>query len=86
VAPVIEELVFRGAGYRLLLGRIGRWGTILAVGVAFGLAHGLVEGLLILIPFGAALAYLRDRTGSVLPGMVVHAVFNGIALLTVLGT
>ncbi len=86
VAPFVEELAFRGAGYRLLLGRYGRWPAILGVGVAFGLAHGLVEGLLILIPFGALLAYLRDRTDSVLPGMAVHFTFNAIALLAVLAS
>jgi membrane protease YdiL (CAAX protease family) len=42
--------------------------------------HGLVQALLILIPFGIGLAYLRDRTRSVVPGMVVHALFNGAAL------
>jgi membrane protease YdiL (CAAX protease family) len=39
-----------------------------------------VQALLVLIPFGAALAYLRERTGSVLPGIVVHALFNAAAI------
>jgi len=85
VAPVVEELTFRGLGQSLLR-FLGRWPSILLVGVAFGLAHGLVEALLVLAPFGVALAYLRDRTRSVLPGMVVHGLFNGIALaVAVLG-
>jgi uncharacterized protein len=79
VAPVIEELTFRGVGQSLLR-FTGRWPSILLVGVAFGLWHGLVQALLILIPFGIGLAYLRDRTRSVVPGMVVHALFNGAAL------
>jgi membrane protease YdiL (CAAX protease family) len=54
--------------------------SILAVGLAFGLAHGLVEAELVLIPFGILLAVLRDRTSSVFPGILVHALFNGIAL------
>ena len=33
-----------------------------------------------LIPFGIVLAWLRDRTDSVVPGMFVHALFNGAAL------
>ena len=33
-----------------------------------------------LVPFGIALAWLRDRTNSVVPGMFVHALFNGAAL------
>jgi membrane protease YdiL (CAAX protease family) len=79
IAPVIEELTFRGVGQSLLR-FTGRWPSILLVGLAFGLWHGLVQALLILIPFGVGLAYLRDRTRSVVPGMVVHALFNGAAL------
>jgi CAAX protease family protein len=80
VAPVVEELTFRGVGQSLLR-FVGRWPSIVLVGVAFGVAHGLVEALLVLVPFGIALAWLRDRTTSVLPGMIVHALFNGVALL-----
>ena len=79
VAPAVEELTFRGVGQSLLR-FTGRWPSILLVGVAFGLWHGLVQALLVLIPFGIGLAYLRDRTRSVVPGMVVHGLFNGIAL------
>jgi membrane protease YdiL (CAAX protease family) len=80
VAPVVEELTFRGLGYSLLE-PLGRVTAILSVGVAFGLAHGLLEGLPILIVFGAGLALLRSRTDSVYPGMFVHAAFNAIALI-----
>jgi membrane protease YdiL (CAAX protease family) len=79
VAPFVEELTFRGVGQSLLR-FLGRAPSIVIVGVAFGLAHGLVEALLVLIPFGIALAWLRDRTNSVLPGMLVHGFFNGAAL------
>ena len=79
VAPIVEELTFRGVG-QSLLSFLGRWPSIAIVGLAFGLAHGLIEGLLVLVPFGMALAWLRDRTKSVYPGMVVHALFNGLAL------
>jgi uncharacterized protein len=79
VAPVVEELTFRGLG-QSLLAFLGRWPSMIAVGVSFGLAHGLVEALLVLVPFGIALAWIRDRTDSVYPGMVVHGLFNGIAL------
>jgi Type II CAAX prenyl endopeptidase Rce1-like len=42
--------------------------------------YALVEALLVLVPFGIALAWLRDRTKSVYPGMIVHGLFNGVAL------
>ena len=79
IAPFVEELTFRGAGQSLLR-FLGQWPSIVLVGVAFGLAHGLLEALLVLVPFGIALAWLRDRTNSVVPGMFVHALFNGAAL------
>jgi len=82
IAPIVEELTFRGSG-QSLLGFLGRWPSIVLVGVAFGLAHGLVEALLVLVPFGMALAWLRDRTNSVVPGMFVHAFFNGAALISI---
>ncbi len=79
VAPIVEELTFRGLG-QSLLAFLGRWPSIVVVGISFGLAHGLVEALLVLVPFGIALAWLRDRTKSVYPGMIVHGLFNGVAL------
>jgi membrane protease YdiL (CAAX protease family) len=82
VAPFVEELTFRGSGQSLLR-FLGRTPSILLVGISFGLAHGLLEGLIVLIPFGIALAWLRDRTDSVVPGMFVHGLFNGAALAAV---
>jgi membrane protease YdiL (CAAX protease family) len=79
VAPIVEELTFRGLGYSLLV-RYGRWTAILFVGLAFGLAHGLVEAFPFLAAFGAGLAYLRSRVDSVYPGMIVHGLFNAVAL------
>ncbi|HET7572804.1 MAG TPA: CPBP family intramembrane glutamic endopeptidase, partial [Gaiellaceae bacterium] len=78
-APFVEELTFRGLGQSLLR-FLGRWPAIVLVGITFGATHGLVEALLVLVPFGIALAVVRERTDSVYPGMVVHALFNGTAL------
>ena len=83
VAPVVEELVFRGMGYSLLI-PYGSLLAILGVGIAFGLAHGLVDALPLLAALGAGLAWLRAKTTSVYPGMATHAIFNAVAILTVL--
>lgn len=82
VAPFVEELTFRGVGQSLLR-FLGRVPSIALVGVAFGVSHGLLEALLVLVPFGIGLAWLRDRTQTVIPGMLVHAAFNGVALVAV---
>jgi len=79
VAPIVEELTFRGVGFALL----GRFGSVLAVvgtSVAFAAAHGLVNGFAALFLFGLAVALLRLRTGSIYPGMLMHASFNALAL------
>ena len=80
IAPIVEEITFRGLGYKLIE-PFGKWTAILVVGLLFGLAHGLVEALPILAAFGAGLAYVRMRTGSVYPGMIVHSAFNSLVLI-----
>jgi len=79
VAPIVEELTFRGVGFRLL----APFGTMVAVvgtAVAFAADHGLVEGFPALFLFGLAVALVRLRTGSLYPGMLLHASFNAFAL------
>ena len=80
VAPVVEELTYRGLGFTLLA-PFGAWVAILVTGLLFGAAHGLVAGLPVLTIFGIATAWLRARTESVYPSMLLHGVFNGAALL-----
>ena len=78
--PFVEELTYRGLGYTLLE-PFGRWTAIVAVGLLFGLAHGLVLSLPVIAVFGCVLAWLRSETDSVFPGMVLHALFNLVALV-----
>jgi membrane protease YdiL (CAAX protease family) len=80
VTPVVEELMFRGAGYSLLA-RFGQLVAILVVGVTFGLVHGLVYGLAALTVFGIGLAWLRAKTESVYPCIAIHCLFNTVALV-----
>jgi membrane protease YdiL (CAAX protease family) len=79
-APLVEELTFRGVGLTLL----ARFGTVAAVtgtAIAFAADHGLVEGFPALFVFGVAVALVRVRTGSIYPGMLLHACFNALALV-----
>jgi membrane protease YdiL (CAAX protease family) len=80
LAPIVEELTYRGLGFSLF----APWGVVLAVvatGVLFGLTHGLLVGLPVLAFFGIVVGWLRARTDSVYPGMLLHGTFNGVALL-----
>jgi membrane protease YdiL (CAAX protease family) len=79
LGPFVEEATFRGLGYSLLE-PYSRLFAVLAIGILFGLAHGLVEALPILVALGAGLAYLRARSDSLYPCFIVHSIFNAIAL------
>jgi membrane protease YdiL (CAAX protease family) len=79
VAPLVEELTFRGLGFALL-SPYGVFVAVVGTAVAFAAAHGLVAGFPALLIFGLAIAILRWRTKSVFPGMIFHACFNGAAL------
>jgi membrane protease YdiL (CAAX protease family) len=80
LVPMVEELTFRGLGFSLLE-RFGTWWAILVTGILFGLSHGLLLELPIIAAFGCLLGWVRARTGSVLPGMALHAAFNLFALV-----
>jgi hypothetical protein len=79
VAPLGEELFFRGLGVSVL-SVFGSAAAVVVSGLAFGLAHGLLVGLLPLALFGVGLAWVRMRARSVWPGFVAHAAYNGAAL------
>lgn len=85
VGPIVEELTFRGLGFGLLE-RYGRRAAILLVGIAFGVWHGLVEALPILVALGIGLAYVRARADSVYPTIVLHSAFNAVALAVAVTT
>lgn len=80
VAPVVEELIYRGLGFSLLA-PYGTWVAIVVTGVLFGASHGLLIALPILTVFGLVIGWLRARVRSVYPPMILHGLFNGVALI-----
>jgi len=81
IAPFVEELIFRGFGVSAIGSVVGTAPTVLWVGIAFGVWHGLVIAFPVLAILGAILAMLRLRTDSVYPSMAAHAIFNAVALV-----
>lgn len=79
ITPAIcEEALFRGAILRGLLTRMSRWGAILLCGVLFCLYHMNLYRLLPTAMLGVMLSWLAVVTGSIIPGMIAHAVSNGL--------
>ena len=81
VAPVVEELTYRGLGFAAVRDAFGNGAAVGVTAIAFGLAHGLFVALPVLTIFGLILAWVRLTTGSIYPTIALHAVFNGIALI-----
>ena len=81
VAPVVEELTYRGLGFAAVRDAYGAGAAVVVTAAAFGLAHGLVVALPVLTIFGLILGWLRLRTESLYPPIILHALFNGIALI-----
>ena len=84
LAPVAEEVVFRGAVLRSLLtvmeGR-WRWGAIAVSAVIFGAVHGNESQFLHAVLTGVLLGWMYERTRSIVPGLVCHWVNNSLAFL-----
>lgn len=82
VAPLAEEMVFRGAILRKLLGRFGEkwhWVAILISAVIFGAVHGNIPQFVHAALIGLLLGWMYYRTGSILPGVLLHWVNNTVA-------
>jgi uncharacterized protein len=83
VAPFAEEFFFRGFFYRALRTRFTLLGAAVIDGLVFGAVHFTGAQTLSVLPVLAVLGFLfcmlYERTGSILPGMAVHAVNNSLS-------
>jgi membrane protease YdiL (CAAX protease family) len=82
-APASEELCFRGMLFGGLRERLPRLGAALLSGLIFGGLHALtgITAVPPLIVFGFILALLYEKTGSIVPGILLHMLNNAAALL-----
>ncbi len=82
VAPVTEELLFRGWIYTGLRFHWGLWPALLTTSALFAGAHYESTHLyaLAVFPIGLALGIIRERTGSIKASILFHAANNFVAL------
>jgi membrane protease YdiL (CAAX protease family) len=82
-APVSEEVCFRGMLFGGLRERLPRLAAALICGLIFGGLHALtgLSAVPPLIAFGFILALLYEKTGSIVPGILLHMLNNSIALI-----
>ena len=82
LAPLAEEIVFRGAILRTLLGMVSKknhWVAIMISAALFGAVHGNAAQLVNALLMGLLLGWMYYRTKSLVPGILMHWVNNTMA-------
>ncbi|MES2996399.1 MAG: type II CAAX endopeptidase family protein [Verrucomicrobiota bacterium] len=77
VAPLCEEIVFRGYIYGAAKKFTGAAGAAVFSALVFSVAHGSVAALLPLFLLGLAFVWIYEKTGSIWAPIAVHFCFNG---------
>jgi membrane protease YdiL (CAAX protease family) len=92
LAPLLEELFFRGFLYPVLVRRFGVVSAVLATALGFSLIHAPQLGrawgpVLVIFIVGFALTITRAMTKSVAAGLIMHIAYNGtLSILLFAGT
>ncbi|MEP7350663.1 MAG: CPBP family intramembrane glutamic endopeptidase [Sphingorhabdus sp.] len=81
IAPILEELLFRGLLQNSLANRLPVWAAILIASMVFGAAHLDFAAFPPLMAMGIAFGYLYHRTGSLRVNIAMHVVNNAAAML-----
>lgn len=79
VAPVAEELIFRGWLYGKLRAKIPAIPAMLVVSILFGIVHGQWNVGVTVFVMSIAMCTLREITGTIWGGILIHILKNGIA-------
>ncbi len=91
VAPVVEEIFFRGYLYTAVENTLGGWLAVLLIGLLFGLFHGLQyagvpAALAAVTLMGLGTTWVRRYTGAVLPCILLHVAYNAVGVTVLLLT
>jgi hypothetical protein len=84
LAPIAEETFFRGVVFNAFRREGGRRWAYLGSSVLFAVIHVSLVAVVPIFLLGLALAWVYERTGSLLAPMTMHAVVNGVSVLLAL--
>lgn len=74
--PIAEEIFFRGFMYPAVRKTVGVFWGMVVTSAVFSLLHAHLVGFLPIFALGLLLAYLFEKTGSLVPSMAVHMMHN----------
>ena len=78
VAPIVEEVIFRGLVMTRLSRVMSGWLAVLVSAAVFGLCHGELVWFCYAFVLGAFFGFIDLRAGSILPSVLGHIMFNAI--------
>jgi membrane protease YdiL (CAAX protease family) len=84
IAPISEELVFRGYVFGVLRRYAGRWWAMVISACVFAAIHAHIPSLAGLFVLAIALTLVYEGAGSLWAPVVMHALFNGITVIITL--
>lgn len=84
VAPVAEEVIFRGYLYPVAKKFGGATGALIVTSVLFAFLHGHTPSIPALTMLAVCLGLAYEKTGSLLVPMIMHAVFNAVSVAAIL--
>lgn len=79
VAPILEEILFRGIIQDSLTYKYGPWKGIVLGAAVFGIVHIIPQQVINAFLIGLVLGYIYYQTRSLIPVMVIHCINNAIA-------
>jgi len=79
IAPIVEEVIFRGYLYAKVRKNLSAWATIIIVSVLFGAAHMQWNVGINVFVLSIVMCVGREMTGSIWPGILMHMLKNGLA-------
>lgn len=82
VAPVVEEIVFRGALYRAFERLSAGWVAVIVSSILFALAHVNPVHMAYALILGLLLGLLRMKTKSIVPCIALHFIYNAMNYLS----
>lgn len=81
LAPILEEIIFRGMLFPAIRARYGVAAGVAISGLLFAIAHLDPIRIIVLTPMGIYLAIMYQKTRSIYPGIILHALWNFMVIM-----